>query len=158
DGTGTTDLLYVGTRGAVLYLNEVGNSWSEGRPLRAVPTVDSSAQVSFVDLLGTGTACIVWSSPLPGASSPMRYIDLLGGTKPHLLHAISNNLGLETRVLYAPSTQFYLQDKREGKAWATRLPFPVHVVSRVEQVDHVQGTRLVTQYRYRHGYFEGTER
>jgi len=29
-----------------------------------------------MDLLGTGTACLVWSSPLPGYSrSPMRYID-----------------------------------------------------------------------------------
>ena len=38
----------------------------------------------------------------------------------------------ETRVQYAPSTKFYLQDKRDGKPWVTRLPFPVHVVERVK--------------------------
>ena len=64
----------------------------------------------------------------------MRYVDLMGGTKPHLLVKTVNNLGAETRVDYAPSTKFYLQDKRAGTPWITRLPFPVHVVERVETV------------------------
>ena len=51
------------------------------------------------DLLGNGTACLVWSSPLPGdARRPMRYVDLMGGQKPHLLVKTVNNLGAETRV------------------------------------------------------------
>ncbi|MEJ7711920.1 MAG: hypothetical protein WKF84_19130 [Pyrinomonadaceae bacterium] len=33
-------------------------------------------------MLGNGTACIVWSSPLPGdAHHQMRYIDLMGGVR-----------------------------------------------------------------------------
>ena len=36
--------------------------------LRAVPSVDQPASFQVVDLLGQGTACLVWSSPLPGAS------------------------------------------------------------------------------------------
>ena len=47
---------------------------------------------------------------------PMRYVDLMGGQKPHLLVKTINNLGAETRVDYAPSTRFYLQDKRDGQA------------------------------------------
>ena len=39
---------------------------------------------------------------------PMRYIDLMGGQKPHLLMAARNNLGAETRVQYAASTKFYV--------------------------------------------------
>ena len=66
------------------------------------------------------------------AHAPMRYVNLMGGRKPHLLVKVVNNLGAETRVDYAPSTKFYLQDKRDGKPWITRLPFPVHVVERVE--------------------------
>ena len=31
----------------------------------------------------------------------MRYIDLMGGQKPHLLVKTTNNLGAETRVTYA---------------------------------------------------------
>ena len=50
----------------------------------------------------------------------MRYIDLMGGQKPHLLVKTINNLGAETRVQYAPSTKFYLQDKLDGKPWITR--------------------------------------
>ena len=36
---------------------------------------------------------------------PMRYVDLMGGTKPHLLVAIVNNLGAETRSTTRPSTR-----------------------------------------------------
>jgi hypothetical protein len=78
--------------------------------------------------------------------------------KPHLLVKTINNLGAETRVDYAPSTKFYLQDKRDGKPWITRLPFPVHVVERVETYDHISRNRFVTRYAYHHGYFDGFER
>ena len=88
----------------------------------------------------------------------MRYVDLMGGSKPHLLVKTVNNLGAETRVDYAPSTKFYLQDKRDGKPWITRLPFPVHVVERVETYDHISRNRFVTRYAYHHGYFDGEER
>lgn len=112
-----------------------------------------------MDLLGNGTACLVWTSPLPGdASQPMRYIDLMGGQKPHLLIKTVNNLGAETRVHYAPSTKFYLADKAAGKPWITRLPFPVHVVERVETYDRISRNRFVTRYAYHHGYFDGIER
>jgi hypothetical protein len=88
----------------------------------------------------------------------MRYVNLMGGQKPHLLVKTVNNLGAETRVQYAPSTKFYLQDKRDGKPWITRLPFPVHVVEHVETYDHISRNRFVTRYAYHHGYFDGIER
>ena len=67
----------------------------------------------------------------------MRYMDLMGGRKPHLLSKTVNNLGAQTRVQYSPSTKFFLQDKANGKPWITKLPFPVHVVERVETIDDV---------------------
>ena len=37
-------------------------------------------QIQVADLLGNGTACLVWSSDLPDdARRPMRYLDLMGG-------------------------------------------------------------------------------
>ena len=112
-----------------------------------------------MDLLGNGTACLVWSSPLPGnARRPMRYIDLMGGQKPHLLVRATNNLGAETLVQYAPSTKFYVADKLAGTPWVTRLPFPVHVVEQVETYDYISRNRFVTRYSYHHGYFDGVER
>jgi hypothetical protein len=159
DGSGTTDILYLGRDGVRLYFNQSGNSWSPACALAAFPPADNLSSVQVADLLGNGTACLVWSSPLPGdARRPMRYIDLMGGQKPHLLIKTVNNLGAETHVRYAPSTKFYLADKLVGKPWITRLPFPVHVVERVESRDLVSNTKLVSSYRYRHGYFDGVER
>ena len=112
-----------------------------------------------MDLLGSGTSCLVWSSPqLADAGRQMRYIDLMGGQKPHLLIGVRNNLGAETRIRYASSTKFYVQDRESGAPWVTRLAFPVHVAERVEVFDYIGRTRLVSTYRYRHGYFDGVER
>ncbi|MEO1433751.1 MAG: SpvB/TcaC N-terminal domain-containing protein, partial [Cyanobacteria bacterium J06633_8] len=109
DGSGTTDILYLSGEGVQVYFNQSGNSWSAKQVIRSFPTMDSVASVTAIDLLGNGTACLVWSSPLPGnASRVMRYIDLMGGQKPHLLTKTVNNLGAETIVHYAPSTKFYL--------------------------------------------------
>ena len=159
DGSGTTDIIYLATGGVQIYFNQSGNGWSARRTLRGFPPVENSSTVTVLDLLGNGTACLAWSSPLPGnARRPMRYIDLMGGQKPHLLVQVVNNLGAETHVSYAPSTQFYLADKYAGKPWITKLPFPVHVVERVETCDVISRTRFVTRYAYHHGYFDGVER
>jgi Insecticide toxin TcdB middle/N-terminal region/Insecticide toxin TcdB middle/C-terminal region len=80
------------------------------------------------------------------------------GRKPHLLIRTVNHLGAETRIRYASSTQFYLADKAAGKHWVTRLPFPVHVVERVETYDQVSRNRFVTSYTYHHGFYDGVER
>ena len=69
-----------------------------------------------------------------------------------------NNMGSETEVEYKASTQFYLQDQKEGRPWVTKLPFPVHVIARVENRDLVSNTRLISTYRYRHGFYDGVER
>lgn len=159
DGSGTTDIIYLGHGTIDLYRNQAGNRWGPPDPLTHFPQVDNLSSVMAIDLLGKGTACLVWSSPLPGdAGRPMRYIDLMGGGKPYLLISVVNNLGAETHVHYAPSTQFYLADKLAGKTWSTRLPFPVHVVERVDTYDHISRNRFVTRYAYHHGHFDSIER
>jgi hypothetical protein len=159
DGSGTNDIIYLGRDGVRLYFNQSGNRWSGPRRLRQFPSVDSLSSVMTADLLGNGTACLVWSSPLPAVAGPaMRYIDLMGGQKPHLLIKSVNNLGAETIVSYTPSTKFYLADKLAGKPWITKIPFPVHVVERVETYDRISRNRFVTRYAYHHGYFDGIER
>ena len=159
DGSGVTDIIYLGRNGVALYFNQSGNGWDTVRTLSQFPRIDDLSIVQVTDLLGNGTACLVWSSSLPGdIRSPMRYIDLMGGQKPHLLIKSQNNLGAETAVHYVSSTKFYLADELAGKPWLTRLPFPVHVVERVETYDHVSRNRFVTRYAYHHGYFDGIER
>jgi RHS repeat-associated protein len=159
DGSGTNDIMYLTRDGVRLYFNQSGNRLSEARRLAQFPRVDNVSSVMTADLLGNGTACLVWSSPLPAdARRPLRYIDLMGGIKPHLLIKSVNNLGAETQVHYASSTRFYLADKRDGRPWVTRLPFPVHVVERVVTHDRISGNQFVTRYAYHHGYFDGIER
>lgn len=159
DGSGTTDIVYIHRDGIRIYSNESGNTMSA--PVELPPFADQSdlASIAVIDLLGTGTGCLVWSSSLPSsASGSIRYVDLLGSKKPYLLTSTKNNLGLETKVQYAPSTKFYLDDAMGGKPWVTRLPFPVHVLTRVETYDAISRHRFVSTYAYHHGYYDGVER
>ena len=159
DGSGTADILYVGEDGVTAWFNQSGNAWSAPTPIAVFPSADQLSTVQVIDLLGTGTACLVWSSPLPGQiAAPLVYVDLMGGQKPHLMTGARNNLGAETRITYAPSTRFYLTDETRGNPWVTRLPFPVQVVERMETIDWIGRNRLVTRYAYHHGYFDGYER
>lgn len=159
DGSGVTDIIYLAGGGVHLYFNRSGNSWSQERILPNFPKIDNVSSVNVVDLFGNGTACLVRSSPLPAyAGQPMYYLDLMKDGKPHLLVATKNNLGAETKVFYAASTKFYVEDELEGNPWVTKLPFPVHVVERTETYDHISKNRFVTRYKYHHGYFDGIER
>ena len=159
DGSGAADILYF-TVGAVrVWFNQSGNALAQMRSLNQFPGVDTASRAQVLDLLGVGTACLVWSSPLPGAAqASLRYIDLMGGQKPHLLTGVVNNLGAETVIAYAPSTRFYVADKLAGTPWITRLPFPVQVVTQIETRDRIGRNRFLTSYAYHHGYYDGVER
>jgi RHS repeat-associated protein len=159
DGSGVTDLLYLAADGVRVYRNDCGNAFAPAETVPGLPPVDAMDAVETVDLLGTGTACLVWSSPHPDdAGRPVRYADLSGGVKPHLLDRVVNNLGAETVVSYASSTRFSLADAAAGRPWLTRLPFPVQVVERVQTLDRVGGNRFVRRFAYHHGYFDGLDR
>ncbi len=157
-GTGASDLLYLDGKQATVWLNLSGNAWSA--PLNIdLPETVLPNRLSVVDLLGDGTACLVWSSPLPANGyAPLRYIDLLGGKKPHLLIGYSNGIGRRTTLTYRSSTRFYLDDNRIGTPWKTKLPFPVQCLARVEKREQVTNTLLVEEYSYHHGYYDHAER
>lgn len=158
DGSGTTDILYVGDDAVQVWLNASGNAWHEGTPVTSLPHLTDPTEVQVADLLGKGTPCLVWSSPLPDdGSAPLWYVDLMPEGKPHLLTQTENGMGQVRRITYRPSTAFYLEARREGRPWITTLPFPVHVVERVEIEDRVAETLQVSRSRYHHGYFDGHE-
>src|SRR5262249_17678529 len=131
-GTGASDLLYLDRGRATVWLNLSGNAWSDPQTIELPDTVRPNS-LSVVDLLCNGTTCLIWSSPLPAnRQSPLRYVDLLGGKKPHLLTQFSNGTGSDITVEYRSSTQFYLDDRRAGTPWKTKLPTPVQCLARVE--------------------------
>ena len=158
DGSGTTDIVYLGNTQTTCWKNLNGNSWSQSQPIFNFPPVDNHTNVSIFDIEGNGTSAIVWSSPLPGYRENIKYIELTAGKKPFLLHTIDNNMGAIRSLYYAPSTKFYLQDKKAGKPWITRIGFPVHTVERIETEDLSTGALFISRYAYHHGYFDPAER
>ncbi len=160
DGSGTTDIVYLGKNKLTCWINLSGNAFStEPFEIDAFPGIHNQSKITVTDLLGNGVACIVWSSPLPkDAEKPLKYIDLMGSKKPHIMVSHKNNLGKEVSLEYTPSTKFYIEDKLAGKPWITKLHFPVHCISKTETVDKISGWRFVSSYKYRHGYYDHAER
>ncbi len=158
-GTGAPDIIYIAHAKCIAYINLSGNSLANGVEVCQLPAMDPFTKVTVIDFLGNGTACIVWSSPLPQyASSPVRYIDLMGGRKPYLMTSYVNGMGKMTEVTYKQSTKYYIEDKLAGRPWATRLPFPVHCIQQIKTTDSVSNTSYVQQYSYHHGYYDHEER
>ncbi|WP_328457778.1 FG-GAP-like repeat-containing protein [Streptomyces sp. NBC_00386] len=161
DGDGLADLVYVDARQVLLWVNHSGNGWSEDPVvIPGTPPVTTTDGVRLVDLLGTGVAGVLWTADPAGAGRVgLWFLDLTGGTKPYLLDVMDNHLGAVTAVRYAPSTRFAVEDRRTPSTrWRTPLPFPVQVVERVEVRDEFSRSRRTTEYRYRHGYWDGAER
>ncbi|NEP52033.1 MAG: hypothetical protein F6K65_25850 [Moorea sp. SIO3C2] len=156
DGSGTADLIYVYPNRVEVFLNQSGNSFSEAVTIPLPSQWDRLNQVSFADVRGNGTTCLVFSENHP---RPRHWCyDFSGNQKPYLLNEIDNNLGATSKTTYSSSTKFYLVDKRNGIPWIVNLPFPVLVVEKTENFDLISGTKLVTTYSYHHGYYDEIER
>ena len=159
DGSGCTDLVYVESGRVRFWFNRSGNSWSDEQIIYGTPDTSNQAAVRFADFYGMGTTALIWSYALNRQpDGNYKVLDFCGGVKPYLLVEMDNHMGATTRVDYASSTRFYLEDEAAGEPWITRLSFPVQVVAKVEAIDHVSRTKLTTTYKYHHGYFDGQER
>ncbi len=142
------------------WFNQSGNVWSDQQIIDGTPFITDLTSVQFTDFYGTGTTTLLWSCDFGQHSGGSNYktLDFCGGKKPNLLVEMDNNMGATTRVQFAPSTKFYLEDKANGTLWYTSLPFPVQVLEKTEVIDHISKTKLVTSYKYHHGYYDGRER
>jgi RHS repeat-associated protein len=157
DGSGTTDIAYVYNDRVEVFLNQSGNTFGKEPVTITLPRAyDDTSQVSFADVSGNGTSCLVLTNTHPEVSH--LFCDLAGGVKPHLLTKINNNLGATTLIEYASSVKFYLEDRKTGNPWKTGLPFPVQVIEKTESIDHITGSKLVSTYKYHDGYFDPVER
>ncbi len=159
DGSGTTDLLYIG-RGEIRYwINACGNRFVEGGHLTDLPYIENLSTVQVLDFLGDGTPCLVWSSPLVSyAEEPIRYLRLTNGLPPRLLTMVNNSMGQETELVYSFSSSHYLRDKETGRGWISKLPSHSMVVDQKIVKDLIGGSRLVSRYEYHDGHFDGKER
>jgi RHS repeat-associated protein len=159
NGTGCADLVYVDNQRVCFWFNQNGNSWSERQVIRGTPRATDASAVEFADVFGSGTATLLWSRDFTGSSEGnYKALDFCGGVKPYVLVGMNNNMGSTTRVSYAPSTRYFLEDQANRRHWITSLPFPVQVVDKVEVIDHISQTKRVTTYKYHHGHYDGRER
>ncbi len=160
DGSGTSDIIYLGNNKFTCWKNLSGNRFSTTPfEIEPFPEIHDQSRTTVTDLLGNGVACIVWSSPLSkDAKTPLKYIDLMNSKKPHIMVSYKNNLGKEVSLEYTPSTKFYIQDKLDGKPWITKLHFPVHCVSKTTTEDKISGYKFISEYKYHHGYYDHAER
>ena len=159
DGSGAASLIYIG-RGELRYwINQRGNRFGSEVRLRNLPYIDNLSSAQVFDFLGDGSRCLVWSTPLPlHEGHALQYLRLTGDLPPRMLVSVSNSIGRETRLSYRSSARDYLRDKDSDRPWRARLPRHSMVVDRLEGIDHVGGTRMVTRYEYRDGYFDSHER
>ncbi|MFO0632098.1 MAG: SpvB/TcaC N-terminal domain-containing protein [Nannocystaceae bacterium] len=166
DGSGPTDIVYLGGRGITLWRNLAGNRFAPPEHVPG-PAVDALSRITIVDIEGDGTGCLVWSTALAADHRPsIRYVRLSRSAdpavdrslKPHLLAGVDNGLGARSEIEYGASTAAYIADERAGRPWATRLPMPVHVVTRITRVDEITGARHVTRFAHHHGCWDPVER
>lgn len=158
DGSGTTDIVYIGCGEVACWINASGNEFVAGPYLKGLPYIDNVSTVQVLDFLGNGQSCLVWSSPVPGMQNPIHYLPLASSVPPRLLLAIDDSLGQEIRFTYASSATHYLRDGALGRPWVTKLPTHAVVVDRREVLDRIGGTQSLTRYEYHDGHFDGEER
>lgn len=161
DGNGNADLLFVESGKVHFCFNRSGNAWSELTTIKGTPQVTNLDRIQAQDVLGCGCAQILWTSDYKGGGrSHYMYLDFTGGVKPNLLIEMNNNMGSTTKAQYKPSTYFYRLDEKDNyqRNWVSPLPFPVQVLEKVEKIDHISRTKLITKYRYHHGFYDGKER
>ena len=161
DGDGAADLVYVGGGQVTIWINRSGNSWSDPITIDGTPLVSDSDLLRLIDLFGNGVPGLLFSTTdtaTPSGRPGSWYLEFTGGVKPYLLSRIDNHIGAITRLTYASSTSYCLQDGQQlATTWQTTLPFPVQVVARTESVDAISGGRLTTTYRYHNGYWDGVD-
>ena len=152
DGSGAEDLIYVAAEHVKVFFNQSGNSFSDPILIPLPVPYESIGQISFGDVLGQGASSLILTVIKPEVRH--FYYDFTGRAKPYLLNHIDNNLGATTAIEYKSSTDYYLEDKRAGHPWKTKLPFPVQVVAKIETIDQISGSKSVMLHGYHDGYYD----
>lgn len=159
NGSGTTDILYIG-RGEIRYwYNASGNFFIEGGTITNLPYIDNISSATILDFLGQGIPCLVWSNSLSfSQQSSLEFLELTSGIKPNLLISLENGMGKEEQIEYGYSGDHYLKAKRTHNPWISKIPSHFTVTNKKIVIDHVTNTRFTTEFKYRDGQYDGNER
>ncbi|WP_127131207.1 SpvB/TcaC N-terminal domain-containing protein [Pseudoflavitalea rhizosphaerae] len=153
NGTGTSDLLYLGKGEIRYWINIGGNKFLPGKSIYGIPVIDQYANIQVIDFLAKGTPCLVWSTCTQYGTAPLYYLELNKALKPHLLLNVKNSMGQEIQVTYGYSGRHYLQHN-----WITKLPGHTIVVDALTTIDHTGNTRFTQRWEYYNGYYDADEK
>ena len=158
NGDGLSDVVYEEGGRVRFWINRSGMTLAEGGEVLYTPRTNAS-NARVADLLGTGTAGLVWSFAFSNRDpNNYKYLGFAGVTRPYLLNRIENGIGGITEIEYKPSTQHAVEAASRGTPWQSALPFPVQTVSGIVQRDTISGTVTSRTIRYYDGFFDGHER
>ncbi len=161
DGSGCADLLYAGPNGIQLFFNQAGNRLAPAvtLPYPTGMSYDQLSQLQIADLAGQGTATLVLTQVASDSNLQRRHWRFdLSSAKPYLLTHVSNNCGASTTLTHRSSAQEWLDEKLAIPSAVAGVPYPVLVLSQIEQYDGVTGNSLVQRFQYRRGYWDAVER
>ncbi|AIZ40201.1 SpvB/TcaC N-terminal domain-containing protein [Cellulophaga baltica] len=159
DGSGTSDILYIGNGEIRYWHNASGNKFIFGGRITNLPYIDNISSAIVLDFLGQGTPCLVWSNSLSfSQNSSIQYLELTNGIKPRLLISLENGLGKEEQIEYGYSGKHYLDAKKAGNPWISKIPSHFTVVDKKIVIDHITNSRFITEFKYQDGHYDGNER
>lgn len=159
DGSGTTDIVYIGNGEIRYWFNASGNKFIFGGRITNLPYIDNISSAIVLDFLGNGSPCLVWSNSLNiSQNSSLQYLELTNGLKPSLLISFQNGMGKEEKIEYGYSGNHYLEAKRTGKPWISKISSHFSVANKKIVDDQITNTKFITQFKYRDGHYDGNER
>lgn len=156
DGSGTTDIIYVTPEYLEIYLNQGGLCFMDPVRIELPELFENGDQILVCDINGSGTSCILYRKHKTEAKTWC--LDFTGGAKPYLLISAKNSFGRSHSFTYESSVSLYLADQAVNRQWKIHPPFPVQVLTRMEERDAFSKECVVTAYRYRDGCYDHKER
>lgn len=166
NGDGLSDIVAVGYDHIKYWINRGDGSFSPEFTRSGMPTyIRGQTVLRQADLNGNGSTDFLWENWEPSLGrTRIQFYDFLATAKPNLLRVIDNGIGLRTEIEYRTSTDYYVAARLAGNPWATRLPFPSTVVSKITKrfgldLDAVPGPdEYITEFGYHNGYYDGFEK
>jgi len=79
-----------------------------------------------------------------------------GNNVPNILCAITNGIGKTTSLLYSSHVEDMIRDRENNNKWSTVIPFPVHVIRRIDVHDGINTYKK--EFQYHNGYYDGVEK
>lgn len=155
DGSGFDALILVDGFSVRVCRNLCGRGFADPVRLDLPVAADDTDQILLADVEGVGRQALVVVKV--GAETRGYYMPMAEGA-PLRVVAFENGFGRRCEIDYRSSTDFYLADRRLGRPWRGKVPFPLLLVARLTSFDEPTGRTVTTCYEYGEGYYDPTER